>query len=59
MNESPAWLMMLADAASRQRALDAVSMADSVLAGMAPCQSKDGKRVYHEITRELLKHAGV
>lgn len=60
MNESPAWLKMLAEASSQERALDSIRMADAVLAGTAPGGNiKDGGKLYREIRQGFVKQAGI
>lgn len=61
VNESPAWLMMLTEAANQETALGAVRTADAVLAGTAPGNQglKDGNKVHNTIRRGFLKAAGL
>lgn len=61
VNESPAWLMMLSEAASQESSLSAVRMVDAVLAGTAPGNQglKDGEKVHKSIRRAFLNAAGL
>ena len=59
MSESPAWLLMLAEASAQESAMGTVRMADAVLAGSAPGGNiKNGGKVRDEIRKGYLKQAG-
>ena len=59
MNESPAWLLMLAEASAQESAIGTVRMCDAVLAGSAPGGNiKNGGKVRNKIRNGYMKQAG-
>jgi hypothetical protein len=57
MDESPAWLKLLADVAAEESAAAAVLHLDATLAAVAPGALKDGQKIYKSVRTALARRA--